>query len=101
MVIKVKTDNIKKATPLFPTLMQDNAVELLKEDFNKLLEAKQKLADARHSLFLLEQEVETLKKFFDKEASIFDIEWEMVEKEVAISDNTQTGDVINRARERH
>lgn len=101
MKIEVKTNAIVKATPLFPNLMHECAESLLKADYEALVGKREELQKARALVNQLEEEVTLLSKLFEKESQVFDIQWGIEEREVLDSDTTQTGDVINRARERH
>lgn len=101
MIITIQTDGIVRATPKFPNLMHECASSVLIADYEKLQQAKQELSEARVKVRELEKEVTSLQDLFNNESQVFDIEYGKIEKEVADSDKSQTGDVINRARERH
>lgn len=91
-------NKIETATPLFPKLMHECAIDLLKDDFNKWKEKEQEVYRLRKALREAEEDMQALKELFYKESAVFDITYSSTIKEVSDIDSTQSGDIIQRMR---
>lgn len=86
-IIKI-TDNtrIKKITFKYPNLMSPYAENIIKEDYQYILDIKEELSEKRANVRHLEEEVKRLEQEFREKTSTCDIEFETYTKEYSTND---------------
>ena len=74
---KVKAVHFK-----YPEMMNENAQEEIKNDYNELLSLKEELYNAREAVRELEKKLTEKKKKFDEKTSLCTLEFETSEKDI-------------------
>lgn len=74
---------ISKVIFKFPELMGDldKMEQIIKDEYNKIQELKASIAEARLNLWKQEEELEKRKKKFHEKSSLFELKFEIKEKE--------------------
>lgn len=83
-VLKIEDrTKISKITFKFPELMGnlDRTEQLIKEEYNKILELENTIQKARRELWSMEDKLKESKALFQKKSQLFEIEYEIKEKE--------------------
>lgn len=82
------TSKIKKVVFKYPELMISNAEDIIKEEYNKLLELKEELYSARNKVIELEKQLLTTENKFREKTHNCTIEFETYEKEYKTESST-------------
>ena len=81
ITVKDKT-RIKSIRFKFPELMDTDALNVIKDEYYVLMDAKGELYEARERVRFLEKRYDKIKKEWDAKKDMFDIEFESYDKEV-------------------
>lgn len=92
----VDRTKIKSIRFKFPELMGTDALNVIKDEYYVLMDAKEELYEARERVRFLEKRYDRIKKEWDAKKDMFDIEFESTEKEVKTQKSylTINGDLV-------
>lgn len=80
--VKVTTNKIKSIIPLYPEIVNEEAIDKIKEEYYALEDLEELLYRSRETTRTLENKLKEKKSEFNNKASMFIIEFEVEEKEI-------------------
>ena len=83
----VSGEQIESIVPIYPEIVSDNAVEIMKEKYEELVKLKDELNEHRMKALALEQAIRVKEVDFAAMSEIFEINYTKREKVVPIKEN--------------
>lgn len=83
----VSGEQIESIVPIYPEIVSENAVEIMKEKYEELVKLKDELNDHRMKALALEQVIRAKEVDFAAMSEIFEINYTKREKVVPIKEN--------------
>lgn len=83
----VSGEQIESIVPIYPEIVSENAVEIMKEKYEELVKLKDELNDHRMKALALEQAIRAKEVDFAAMSEIFEINYTKREKVVPIKEN--------------
>ena len=83
----VSGEQIESIVPIYPEIVSENAVEIMKEKYEELVKLKDELNDHRMKALALEQAIRVKEVDFAAMSEIFEINYTKREKVVPIKEN--------------
>lgn len=83
----ISGEQIESIVPIYPEIVSENAVEIMKEKYEELVKLKDELNDHRMKALALEQAIRAKEVDFAAMSEIFEINYTKREKVVPIKEN--------------
>jgi ribonuclease HIII len=83
----VSGEQIESIVPIYPEIVSENAVEIMKEKYEELVKLKDELNDYRMKALALEQVIKVKEADFTTMSEVFEINYTTREKVVPIREN--------------
>ena len=83
----ISGEQIESIVPIYPEIVSDNAVEIMKEKYEELVKLKDELNEHRMKALALEQAIRVKEVDFAAMSEIFEINYTKREKVVPIKEN--------------
>lgn len=83
----VSGEQIESIVPIYPEIVSENAVEIMKEKYEELVKLKDELNEHRMKALALEQAIRVKEVDFAAMSEIFEINYTKREKVVPIKEN--------------